>query len=1074
MSRVRVYLPFIACLAPVVSCAQCAPGKVGTGVARLSVRNFGAIVELVSSDTSCGFEAQHVKDAVLLSGEPGSMGTATYNVQTCTIDIPASEPKTSMDCNGTVFTIHGKVTVTAKKQIGGILTGDAGTPVIPAGPDAATIYVEDAVFENFLVESSISPNKLTMISGGISGQLAPRLGVDTANGACSIPTKNAMISEVIYTPGSRVNVVTDSRDFEVPVDGSLIWAVNGKHSGHENALSGTVVVWGGEQEVPNDDDGLDPDYDPALFESSFACNAELAQPTSFECQGFLGPRLAQNAARLTVRTLGRIASALEADTACGFSSPTAQAAATIDGAVGGMGSVTVTAEECVLDFGKSTVLQTSCQGSETIGSGRVVVRGTKRLTGRITGDAATPVVPTTSSPAEIQVEILAFTDLRIAEGDSALTIETGALSGTVRPMVVADTAQSGLCAFTTPIVRFSDIRYTAPTTAKIESTSGTFGLTIEDSNLMAVNGKWDSDENLLDGTIVVDGESWSLPTDPADDGLDPEYDAAKFDASWQCGTVQLPVSTQCDPTPPLAQGAAQLSIQTLGTLAKVLEADTTCGFSSPSVNEAAVVTGDLGYDGGSVVYSVGSPCAFDFGERTVVATDCNGKNVYASGRVSLTGTKTILGIVSGDPAQPVVPTDWEPAELDLRATFDGFAMWADPEANILEIQQGALSGVVSPRVAIDTVTGACSISTPTARMRDVAYEGASLTIVKDGLRFDLSAERSALDAQNGVGEANTNYLAGSIVVNGTSFTVPVSGQPILDPEYDQAVFDASYACTPDMVVPTDVEQCNMKHVLAEGFARLLVMSTGQLASQINSDDECGFEDFWVKTDPIRVEGDSGDQGLLEWEIEDCRHQNNGSNPVYVDCYGRQRFIDLDVTVDAGRIVTGERETILVFIDSIVPNTHDAVQIMFNDVEVQSYELWEREGDLADPFRGIIMNGGRLSGVVQPIVGERADEPGTFDVPTPVIHAQNVTLNASAVTLHSGPKTFKFNVDTSAIEAFNGSWIGKNMTNFLTGSVTMNGEVIELGVLPLDPAFDQTEFDARYACVNQLAYTIQPE
>lgn len=1061
-------------LAPVVSCAQCAPGKVGTGVARLTIRNFGAIAELVSADTACGFEAAHVKEAVLLSGAPGTEGTATYAVDECTIDIPASNARQTEDCNGVVYTIHGKVTVTARKQVGGLLTGDATTPVVPGGPDAATVYIEEARFEDFFVETSASPNKMTMIAGSISGQLHPRLAVDNDVGACSIPTKNAMFEEVIYAPGSRVNVVTDSRDFEVPVDGSLLWAVNGRHSDHENAIAGSVVVWGGEQDVPNDGDGLDPDYDPEAFANSYACKEGLATPERYECAGVLGPRLAQNAARLSIRSFGRVLSALDADTVCGFSSDAVLTTARLEGEIGGEGSATFTTQECALDFGASTVIKTSCTGDETVASGRVIVRGTKRVTGRLTGDVSTPVVPTSAAPAELSMEVVAFQELRIQESGTALTLTTGAMSGVVQPMVVADAEQSGLCAFTSGITRFADVRYTAPTTVRIESSSGTFGATIEDSNLMAVNGTWGSDTNLLDGTIVLDGEPYSLPTDPSDDGLVPDYDEETFAAGWQCGSVQLPVSTACDPTPALAQGAAQLSIQTIGTLAKVLDADARCGFSSPAVLAGAAITGDLGFDGGAVVYEVDAPCSFDFGEKTTVATDCNGKRVYASGRVQLTGTKMVEGIVSGDPAQPIVPTTWQPATLDVRASFDRFALWADPEVNVLEIERGALSGRMSPRVARDTASGACSISTPVATFSNIAYEQAAVTVVKDDKRFDLNVARSMLNAQNGAGEAQTNYLAGTIFVDGKAFPVPGSGAPVLDPEFDAATFDASYACIENIDVPDTEQACDMKHVLASGVARLLALTAGTLASEINKDDECGFEDFWVKTDPTRVVGDSGDQGLLEWEIDDCRLRNNGSAPVYVDCYGRQRFFDVDLTVDAMRTVTGERETILVLVDSIIPNSHDAVTIALQDVEIARLELYEREGDLSAPFRGIRAEGGRLSATVQPIVGENAGDRGRYDVPTPVVHITNLSLSAAPVTVQSGPKTFKFQVDAADVEAFNGSWDEAGMTNYLSGSVVIDGETIPLGVLPLVDGFDQSEFDARYACTNALVDLITPE
>ena len=73
-------------------CAQCAPGRVAQGVSRLTIRNFGAMVDLVNNDPSCGFESPEVLANYTVSGRPGQLGKVTWTVTDCIIDIPADRP----------------------------------------------------------------------------------------------------------------------------------------------------------------------------------------------------------------------------------------------------------------------------------------------------------------------------------------------------------------------------------------------------------------------------------------------------------------------------------------------------------------------------------------------------------------------------------------------------------------------------------------------------------------------------------------------------------------------------------------------------------------------------------------------------------------------------------------------------------------------------------------------------------------------------------------------------------------------------------------------------------------------
>jgi len=1063
--RTRYLLTCLAML-PLTACARCAPSKVGHGVSRLTIRNVGAVATVALADTRCGFASEAVQATPTIEGRVGQLGTLTYTVTNCEIAYPEDAPYVSQDCNGTQTVVRGRVVVNATQVIQGIITGSPETPVIPSGPDSATLNIR-ANLENFSAESTVSQNILTVYEGSLEAVMRPRLAVDSDQGACSIPTTNVRFESVRYQP-SEVHVKTDSRSFDVSVDSSELFAVNGQYADFENELWGEITVWGQYEPIDGGDEGLDPDYARENFHASYACAEGLAQPTTFTCDGFLAPVLAQNAARLSVRTLGRVAHLLEQDTKCGFSAPQVQAQATLMGSVGGFGSATQTAESCEIIVPPDTVIREDCLGTKTFASGRVIVSGTKTITGRLTGDPVTPAVPMSDAPAVIEVHVEAFDDFKIIEAGAGLRMLSGQMSGTLTPRTAQDSSLSNACAYVTSIARLSDISYDAETTAQLISDEvGTFDITLGETRIQALSGTWGPDENQLDGYVELNGERWDLPTNPDDDGLDPEYNREAFDRTWICDSIVEPVSHSCEFTAPLAQGASQLTIQMAGALAKALDGNAECGFSDPGVN--IVVEGELGRRDGMATYHVTRPCRMDFGARTVLSTDCNGVSTYASGVVEVTGTKVIRGIVTGDTITPIVPTDRTPAEIRFDARVENFAVWADPEAEKLTGKSGRLTGGLVPRTGIDAATGACSIATPVADLVDITWHGANVRIENEGKLFDLRLERSDLLAHNGDGEDRTNYLAGTLQMDGQSWDIPVDGNTALVPAYDQATFDASYACTEGLTVAQNDAQCDMYQVLGENVARLIALSAGTIAADLNADDECGFEDFWVKTNPDRVEGDTGDLGLLEWNIDGCTMGRSGSSqqqPVSIDCNGRERFWGGSTRIDAQRIVTGMRVDEYWIFDSIEPDDPTSVEIDLQQVLLTNFEVWEDESGVVSPLRALAIEGGTLSGVVAPITAERADDHGIFDISTPVAQMRNLSLSGAPVTVRAEGMTFKLFVSEANFNAFNGSYNGLGLTNELQGYIVIDGVRVDFDT-GLDPAFNQADFNASYVCSGDM-------
>ena len=75
-------------------------------------------------------------------------------------------------------------------------------------------------------------------------------------------------------------------------------------------------------------------------------------------------------------------------------------------------------------------------------------------------------------------------------------------------------------------------------------------------------------------------------------------------------------------------------------------------------------------------------------------------------------------------------------------------------------------------------------------------------------------------------------------------TVPPAGAaPVLDPAYDRATFEATFACKPGYQPALDEASCSVDNAMALNTARLLLLTMGTTASRIQADTNCGFSAF---------------------------------------------------------------------------------------------------------------------------------------------------------------------------------------------------------------------------------------
>lgn len=780
-------------------------------------------------------------------------------------------------------------------------------------------------------------------------------------------------------------------------------------------------------------------------------------------------RVAAGAARLTVRNAALLLKLIDDDTSCGFSSARVLGSYVVEGETGGVGVVSWSVSDCVLDFGDPKVVNSDCNGDDRTVGGKVKVNARRSVKGVLTGDPATPVIPLTNDAAhaEFEAEVQNFS-VRLSSADTSATMQQGTL--TLKANIhLARSASVGVCSIDTSEITLSavtvnDAVYT------IENGDSVFDVDVPSLSIEGQLGLWQDRENFIAGTVTVWDSIVDVGADPV---LDPDYDRDEFRSSYSCkDDLELPQSYECvDLTETVANGGTRLLLNDIGNLVQAAVNDTRCGFASATVLDRVQLTGTVGYDGGEALYTVQSPCAIDLPENTFLSRNCLGSEVRGGGKATVKGSMRQRGRLTGDPSQPVIPTSRDAVEILFDVSFDGWSVTGESGKTFI-VTNGGATGRMNPRVAKDSATGACSIPTPVVSFANVVVKpGTSGAIVADGLSMGVTfQEGSVFSAQVGDRDGNENTLTGSVVVDvfdRSNVVVDVSGA--LDPAYTHANGLAAFACTPNMVLPANDDECSFDGVIAENAARLTIQTAGTLASMVNADSDCGFEDqFGVLIFPSEVVGDSGEMGSMTWDVSDCAIDHGNLSTWSTDCNGGSTFVDGDAAfLDVGRTVRGERNKAVfgLFIDSVIPRDRNAVDVNLREVQLLEFSTYALAAGSDEPAGILIIHQGTLSALVQPALGNRADEPDTYDVPTPVARLSSVRLSGTA-SLYAQGKTFHFDIDNAELIATNGAFLGSE--NTLGGSMSINGTSFQLGNLPLNPAYAPAAFDSSYACTENLA------
>lgn len=517
------------------------PQQVAEGVAALSVRQAGAVLLAVENDTQCGFSSPDVLAAPEVDGPLGDTGSATWSVEDCVIDVGPEPLTVSSDCNGVEMQISGRVTISARKTLVGRVTGDANTPVIPEFAGAATIEITDAVFEDFVVYDTSSTDHLRTVSGSMSAVIAPQLAAGL-DGACSEVTAHVDFPEIVWKQANTV-VTSGKHTFDVPVGGGVLQATNGRVGEHENRVAGSLTVWGKPREFTLEGvkTGLNPAYDPETFEASYTCSDTLKLPVTSTCE--IESVLAENTARLIIKTFGMLVKTTDQDETCGFGNLEAQADELLgidllDSMLWG-NEETLVFEANACDVGGDLFsIYENCAGTEFILDGTATVTGTQTVRGQIVLDWP-PVHPQAANSAVVELQHVVLDEVAILEKRATasdiepyLTLHDGTLNGTYHSVTGEAASAPGAYFVKTPVGEFERIRLFD---ADVTLHNGTmhFPMHVDEAELYALNGTFQGRSNWLSGTITIDGVTWELG-EGTPEVLDPEFDQRAFDATYAC------------------------------------------------------------------------------------------------------------------------------------------------------------------------------------------------------------------------------------------------------------------------------------------------------------------------------------------------------------------------------------------------------------------------------------------------------------------------------------------------------------------------------------------------------------
>jgi len=511
----------------------------------------------------------------------------------------------------------------------------------------------------------------------------------------------------------------------------------------------------------------------------------------------------------------------------------------------------------------------------------------------------------------------------------------------------------------------------------------------------------------------------------------------------------------------VAMGVAQLTVRDVGAILTILNGDQNCGFASAGVLDNPTITGDLG-SLGAATWTV-KDCAIDLGGEHEIAKDCLGASTLAGGKLTVSATRTVSGVLTGKADTPVIPGGAGAVDLAIgQASFDHFKVSKSGNPNKLTLVSGSISAKARPLLAADDDKGVCSIATPNVEFLDIVYQPSRVLIETPQLTEELPVATSKLHAINGVKGSNENVLDGTITVWDGEQQIPIAGNSDgLDPDYEAQKFVDAFACTDHLAQPISYSCVDLIPLLVDGAARLSVELFETLIDLIDADAGCGFASAAVRN-AATVDGAVGGPGSATYTVSGCALHFASATVVHTDCSGNSTVASGRATVSGTKVVSGD---VSGNAQRPISPTTDHAAVFTLQISFEDFKLAEQPG--ASALRAI---SGQLGGNGTPRSALGSD--GTCDVATPILQLGSLVYHSAPLEVTSDSGTFGLHVTSSSISATRGSW--DQRANLLSGTMTIDGErsyTVPSDGLGLDPEFDQTAFDASWSCLPGLILPI---
>jgi hypothetical protein len=500
----------------------------------------------------------------------------------------------------------------------------------------------------------------------------------------------------------------------------------------------------------------------------------------------------------------------------------------------------------------------------------------------------------------------------------------------------------------------------------------------------------------------------------------------------------------------VSKGVARLSVRNVGTILKIIQDDTRCGFSS---GLQPVIEGEIG-DTGVAVYTV-TDCEIAF-TRELLETDCLGDELEVDGGFRITATKTVRGWVTGSTETPIVPQGQDAVEISFTAELDGFEVYSTAGPESLRMSSGTVSVLAKPRLAREAGSDSCAVATPDVRFEEITYDDAKLYLTSPDNCFSVDVPSSNFGAQSGVGlDASQNHLWGKITVWDDNMTL--TGLD-LDKDYDAETYRESYSCMEDYVLPIS-RDCSIETRLGQGAARLLVRNLGVLGQVLDEDEDCGFANGSGIPDDIAGIPFLQDEVTATWKANNCQLAWSEETMVDRDCQGIETYLRGSVMATATKVVTGELGASM---PPILPQGPRKAAVELTSLDLVDIEVREEGEGASDAY--LVVESGTLRALVMPVTGEAASDRGSFYIKTPVAGFNEIVIEDATVLLHSEGRSFRFHIAEGTLGAFNGSY--RSDTNWISGALQVNGQEVAIDDALVED-YAQAEFDASYACRENL-------